>query len=56
VKWLKKVGDKIAPGEAICEVETDKATMPFEYQEAGYLAKILAENGQKGIQCNDVKS
>lgn len=29
-KWLKKVGDKINTGEAICEIETDKASMAFE--------------------------
>jgi hypothetical protein len=23
-KWLKKVGDKISPGDAIAELETDK--------------------------------
>ena len=26
-KWLVKEGDKIAPGDVIAEIETDKATM-----------------------------
>jgi pyruvate/2-oxoglutarate dehydrogenase complex dihydrolipoamide acyltransferase (E2) component len=25
-KWNKQVGDAIAPGDVICQVETDKAT------------------------------
>ena len=39
LKWLKKVGDKVEPGDAIAEIETDKATMAFEVQEKGYIAK-----------------
>ena len=26
--WLKKVGDKISPGDAIAELETDKVRVP----------------------------
>lgn len=31
--WSKKVGDRLEPGEAIAEIETDKAQMDFEFQE-----------------------
>ena len=34
-KWQKKEGDKIAPGELVAEVETDKATMDFESFDEG---------------------
>ena len=47
--WSKKEGDQLAPGEAIAEIETDKATMDFEIQEDGYLAKILMGDGSHDI-------
>jgi biotin carboxyl carrier protein len=30
VQWNKKEGDKVSVGDIICEVQTDKATVPFE--------------------------
>ncbi|KAK3170538.1 hypothetical protein Dsin_000155 [Dipteronia sinensis] len=53
-KWLKKEGDKIAPGEVLCEVETDKATVEMECMEEGYLARILKEDGAKEIKVGEV--
>lgn len=47
VKWNKKEGDKISAGEEIGEIETDKATMPFEAFEGGTLAFIAAKEGEK---------
>jgi pyruvate dehydrogenase E2 component (dihydrolipoamide acetyltransferase) len=41
-KWLKKPGDKVKSGEAIAEVETDKAIMEVEAFHDGYLAGPLA--------------
>jgi pyruvate dehydrogenase E2 component (dihydrolipoamide acetyltransferase) len=48
--WLKKIGDKISPGDAIAELETDKATLGFEAVESGYLAAILVPVGSKDVQ------
>ena len=44
-KWTKKVGDKIAPGDVIAEVETDKANMDFPLEDEGVLLQILVEEG-----------
>ena len=45
-KWLKKEGEKIAPGDLIAEVETDKANMDFPLEEEGVLLKQIAAAGQ----------
>ncbi|TQE02708.1 hypothetical protein C1H46_011681 [Malus baccata] len=34
-KWRKKEGDKIEVGDIICEIETDKATIEYEFLEEG---------------------
>ncbi|KAK9827713.1 hypothetical protein WJX81_003489 [Elliptochloris bilobata] len=47
--WKKKEGDEIAAGDVLCEVETDKATMEWEAQDEGFLAKILVPEGTKDI-------
>eukprot|EP00210_Caulerpa_lentillifera_P005272 g5037.t1 len=47
--WLKKEGDRVHPGDAIAEIETDKATMEWELTDGGYLAKILAPAGTKDV-------
>ncbi|KAJ2546014.1 pyruvate dehydrogenase complex dihydrolipoamide acetyltransferase component (E2), partial [Coemansia sp. RSA 1933] len=48
-QWQKSVGDKIEPGDVLVEIETDKAQMDFEFQDEGYLAKILAPTGTKDL-------
>jgi len=53
-KWFKKEGDKLSPGEVLCEVETDKATVEMECMEEGYLAKILQGDGAKEIQVGEL--
>jgi pyruvate dehydrogenase E2 component (dihydrolipoamide acetyltransferase) len=44
-KWTKKEGDKIAPGDVIAEVETDKANMDFPLEDEGVLLKFLVKEG-----------
>ena len=39
-KWHKKVGDSIAEGDLLAEIETDKATMEFESFQEGVLLHI----------------
>ncbi|MDG2405603.1 MAG: hypothetical protein P8M25_11785 [Paracoccaceae bacterium] len=45
VAWLKEAGDKVALGDALLEVETDKATVEVEALAEGYLAGIQAAEG-----------
>ena len=47
LKWLKREGDRVQPGEALAEVETDKANMELETFDEGTLLKILVEAGQR---------
>ncbi|MBD3583644.1 pyruvate dehydrogenase complex dihydrolipoamide acetyltransferase [Flavobacterium selenitireducens] len=44
--WLKKVGDKVAEGDILAEIETDKATMEFESFQAGTLLAIGVKEGE----------
>lgn len=44
-EWHKKVGDKVAEGDLIAEIETDKATMEFESFFDGVLLHIGVEKG-----------
>ena len=44
--WRKQPGDKVAVGDILVEIETDKATMEYEAYEAGTLSKILVAEGE----------
>jgi pyruvate dehydrogenase E2 component (dihydrolipoamide acetyltransferase) len=43
LRWLRKDGDDVARGEELVEIETDKATMTYESDQAGVLQTIAAE-------------
>jgi pyruvate dehydrogenase E2 component (dihydrolipoamide acetyltransferase) len=45
VKWTKKEGDKVAKGEVLAEVETDKAVMEIVARGDGVMRKIIAAEG-----------
>ena len=51
-KWLKKEGDKVASGDAIAEIETDKATMEVEAVDEGTIGKIMIPEGTEGVAVN----
>ena len=46
VSWQVKVGDEVAPGDILAEVETDKATMDLENYEKGTILHLNAEEGK----------
>ncbi len=45
VAWLKQPGDAVKAGDALMEVETDKATMEVEAAADGYLTDVRAAAG-----------
>ncbi|MHA7887831.1 biotin/lipoyl-containing protein [Roseicyclus sp.] len=45
VSWLKSPGDAVSKGDALFEVETDKATMEVEAQADGFLTGVSAAEG-----------
>lgn len=51
-KWLVKEGDKIAHGDVIAEIETDKATMEVEAVDEGTIAKLVVPAGSEGVKVN----
>ena len=44
-----KVGDKVSPGDVLAGIETDKATVDYEMQEEGFIAKLLFEEGANDV-------
>ena len=48
-RWLKAEGDHVSPGDAIAEIETDKATMEVEAIDEGILAKIVIPEGTEHV-------
>jgi pyruvate dehydrogenase E2 component (dihydrolipoamide acetyltransferase) len=53
-KWLVKAGDKVASGDIIAEIETDKATMEFEAVDEGVIASIEIAEGTEGVKVGTV--
>ena len=46
LQWLKQVGDEIAVGDELVEIETDKANMAYEADVEGTLSEILVQEGE----------
>src|SRR3990172_79166 len=45
IKWFKSVGDAVAAGENLCEIETDKVTVEVPAISSGILQTINVEVG-----------
>lgn len=52
IKWLKKEGDSVQPGDVLCEIQTDKAVVAFEVEDAGTLAKIFKDENSGVLPLN----
>jgi len=46
LRWLKKEGDTVETGQALAEVETDKATVEMEAYTNGTIRKLISSEGQ----------
>jgi pyruvate dehydrogenase E1 component beta subunit len=51
-KWLVKVGDTVAPGDVLAEIETDKATMEVEAVDSGTIQSLMIDEGTEGVKVN----
>ena len=48
-KWHVKEGDSFAAGDSLAVIETDKASMDFEAQDDGVVAKVLVKEGTADV-------
>lgn len=53
ISWKVKEGQEVNPGDELAEVETDKATLSWENQDSGYIARLLVPAGTNGIPVGD---
>ena len=53
LSWLKDEGDSVKRGEALCEVETDKATSELESVAEGVLLRQVAPAGAE-VEAGDI--
>ncbi len=53
-RWLKRVGEAVAAGEAIAEVESDKATVELEAPRAGVITELRVLDGTVGVKVGSV--
>jgi len=45
IRWEKAVGDSVSEDEVICEIETDKTSVPVPSPAAGVIEELLVEDG-----------
>ncbi len=51
-RWLKHEGEPVRAGDALAEIETDKATMEVEAIDEGVLARIVVPEGTEHVAVN----
>jgi hypothetical protein len=52
LKWLVSEGQMVNPGDAVAEIETEKATVEVEAVDQGKVAKLLVPEGTDGVKVN----
>lgn len=46
IRWIKKIGERVEAGDALLEVDIDKANMEIEAAQAGELREIRVNEGE----------
>ncbi|XP_015433320.1 PREDICTED: dihydrolipoyllysine-residue succinyltransferase component of 2-oxoglutarate dehydrogenase complex, mitochondrial [Dufourea novaeangliae] len=46
VRWERKVGDQVKEDDVLCEIETDKTSVPVPSPGAGVIKEIFAKDGE----------
>lgn len=52
--WTAKVGDRVARGDVIAEIETEKSTVEMEATASGTLVEIVREAGDEDVPVGEV--
>lgn len=53
-QWLKQEGDRVAVGDSLAEVETEKAIVEINAEQAGVLGRIVVQAGPASVPINTV--
>ncbi|MCG7327536.1 pyruvate dehydrogenase complex dihydrolipoamide acetyltransferase [Achromobacter sp. ACRQX] len=53
-QWLKQEGDRVAVGDALAEIETEKAIVELNAEQAGVLGRIVVQAGPASVPINTV--
>ena len=53
-QWLKQEGDTVAVGDALAEIETEKAIVEINAEQAGVLGRIVVPAGTASVPINTV--
>lgn len=54
VRWVKSEGESVTKGEALAELETDKAVMEVEAEASGVLGRVLVPGNTDGVPVGTV--
>jgi pyruvate dehydrogenase E2 component (dihydrolipoamide acetyltransferase) len=49
--WNVKEGDSFIAGDSLAKIDTDKASIDFEAQDDGHVAKLLVKEGTEDVAC-----
>jgi pyruvate dehydrogenase E2 component (dihydrolipoamide acetyltransferase) len=54
LSWLVKEGDKVAPGDVLAEIETDKTVVEMEAADEGIILQILVSEGTEQVKVDSI--